>query len=57
MQTKPLTNSQVLGDRKWPAWFTVDQMRAQLVHEAKGCPVPFKGAVWNGYCYVGGREC
>lgn len=49
------SDSQVLGNRKWGAHLTVEQMRGQLAHEAAGCPAPFKGAVWNGYCYVGGK--
>lgn len=44
----------VWNDRKWPAHFTVEQMRAQLRHEENGCPPPFPGAVWNGYCYIRG---
>lgn len=35
----------------WPAWFTTEQKQAQIDHEAKGCPPPWPGAVWNGYEY------
>lgn len=44
----PATAAHVIADRRWPAHFTVDQMRAQLAHEADRCPAPFVGAVWNG---------
>jgi hypothetical protein len=42
-----MSAEEILGNRKWPAWFTTEQMRKQLQHEENGCPVPFKGAVWN----------
>lgn len=46
-QVSQMTAEEILGCRKWPAWFTVAQMRAQLEHEAKGVPAPFGGAKWN----------
>lgn len=53
MQESKMTDGQVIAERKWPAWFTVDQMRAQIRHEAAGCPPPFPGAEWDGYCFRG----
>jgi len=50
-QIANLTDGEVLASGRWPAWFTIDQCRAQLIHEAKGCPPPFPGAVWDGYSY------
>lgn len=47
-----MSAEEILGNRQWPAWFTVEQMRQQLQHEARGCPPPWPGAVWNGYNYV-----
>lgn len=44
-----MTDCEVRGARKWPAWFTTDQMRQQLQHEEAGCPPPFEDAVWDGY--------
>lgn len=37
---RAMADVEVIGQRRWPAWFTVDQMRAQLEHEAQGCPPP-----------------
>ncbi len=51
-QVQAMTDLEVLGTRKWPAFFTEDQMRAQLLHEAKGYPLPFPGAVWREGVYV-----
>jgi hypothetical protein len=34
MKVSEMTVEQVLGTRKWPAWFTTDQARAQLQFEA-----------------------
>lgn len=42
-----MTNEQVLACRKWPARFTVEQCRQQLLHEERGCPPPWPGAVWD----------
>lgn len=50
-----MSAEEILGNRKWPAWFTTEQSRAQMVHEENGCPPPWPGAVWNGYNYVGRR--
>lgn len=52
-EVSEMTAEAVLGNRRWPAWFTVDQCRAQLDHEARGCPPPFEGAEWDGYSYRG----
>lgn len=56
--TKPrleaeMTDGEVIGCSRWPAWFTVDQMRAQLRHEEAGCPPPFPSAEWDGHGYRG----
>jgi len=46
-------SSQAPEARIWPAWFTQDQIDAQLRHEAAGCPRPFEGSAWDGGAYVG----
>ncbi len=52
-----LTDLQVLlGDRQWPAFLTGLEMRAQLLHEAKGYPLPFPGAVWKNGIYTAAPE-
>lgn len=48
-----MSHGELLNDRKWGASVTIDQMRAQIAHEQVGCPVPFVGAEWDGYCYRG----
>lgn len=40
-----MTAEEILGDRKWPAWFTTQQAREQMEHEGKGCPPPWPEAV------------
>ena len=51
-----LPANEVWAFRTWPAHLDTERMRAQLVHEARGCPPPFPGAVWNGYCFVGANQ-
>lgn len=51
-----MTAEEILGDRKWPAWFTTQQAREQMEHEQKGCQPPWPEAVWLGLSMAKRRE-
>lgn len=47
-RVRAMSDDEVLVRRRWPAWFTVADARAQLEHEARGCPRPFPDAARDG---------
>lgn len=39
-QVNAISAGEIISNRRWPAWFTVEQMRQQLRHEAAQLPQP-----------------